>query len=287
MIPSSLGKAFILMPQFLRCGKFSLDLSRPLVMGVVNVTPDSFSDGGLFLDAKQAVAHARRLIGEGADILDIGGESTRPGAAPVTLEEERRRVLPVLEALVDSGVPVSVDTRKPQLMRDAVVTGAAMVNDVAALAAPGALEAVAKAPVAVCLMHMQGEPGSMQANPSYHDVVAEVREYLAGRVATAESAGIARDRMVVDPGFGFGKTLEHNLELLARLRELRLPGVALLAGLSRKAMLGKLTGREPHERVHASVAAALAAVQNGAHIVRVHDVAATRDALAVWNAVNK
>ena len=256
-------------------------------MGVVNVTPDSFSDGGLFLDAKQAIAHARRLIGEGADILDIGGESTRPGAAPVTLEEERRRVLPVLEALVESGVPVSVDTRKPQLMRDAVAAGAAMVNDVAALAAPGALEAVAKAPVAVCLMHMQGEPGTMQANPSYRDVMAEVRAYLAGRVAAAESAGIARGRIVVDPGFGFGKTLEHNLALLAGLRELRLPGVALLAGLSRKAMLGKLTGREPHERVHASVAAALAAVQNGAHIVRVHDVAATRDALAIWNAVNK
>jgi dihydropteroate synthase len=285
MIPSSLGKAFILMPQFLRCGKFTLDLARPLIMGVVNVTPDSFSDGGQFLDAKQAVAHARRLIGEGVDILDIGGESTRPGAAPVTLEEERRRVLPVLEALAESGVPVSVDTRKPQLMRDAVAAGAAMVNDVAALAAPGALEAVAKAPVAVCLMHMQGEPGTMQANPSYRDVVAEVRAYLAGRVAAAESAGIARDRIVVDPGFGFGKTLEHNLALLARLRELQLPGVALLAGLSRKAMLGKLTGREPHERVHASIAAALAAVQNGAHIVRVHDVAATRDALAVWRAV--
>jgi dihydropteroate synthase len=252
------------MSQVLRCGKFSLDLSRPLVMGVVNVTPDSFSDGGLFLDTQRAVAHARRLIGEGADLLDIGGESTRPGAAPVTLEEERRRVLPVLEALVESGVPVSVDTRKPQLMRDAVAAGAAMVNDVAALAAPGALEAVARAPVAVCLMHMQGEPGTMQANPSYREVVAEVRAYLAGRVAAAESAGIARDRIVVDPGFGFGKTLEHNLALLAGLRELRLPGVALLAGLSRKAMLGKLTGREPHERVHASVAAALTAVQNGA-----------------------
>ena len=254
-------------------------------MGVVNVTPDSFSDGGLFLDAKQAIPHARRLIEEGADILDIGGESTRPGAAPVTLEEERRRVLPVLEGLADCGVPVSVDTRKPQLMRDAIAAGAAMVNDVAALASPGALEAVAKAPVAVCLMHMQGEPGTMQANPSYRDVVAEVREYLAGRVAEAESAGIVRDRIVVDPGFGFGKTLEHNLELLRGLAQLRPPGVALLAGLSRKAMLGKLTGREPHERVHASVAAALAAVQNGAHIVRVHDVAATRDALAVWQAV--
>ena len=273
------------MPQVLRCGRFSLDLSRPLIMGVVNITPDSFSDGGHFADTARAVAHARRLVEEGADILDLGGESTRPGAAPVALGEERRRVLPVLEALATGGVPVSVDTRKPELMREAIAAGAAMVNDVTALSAPGALEAVAKAPVAVCLMHMQGEPGTMQANPGYQDVVREVRGYLAGRVAAAERAGIARDRIVVDPGFGFGKSLEHNLTLLASLREFRLPGVALLAGLSRKAMLGKLTGREPQERVHASVAAALLAVQNGAHIVRVHDVAATRDALAVWNAV--
>lgn len=274
------------MSRVLRCGKFALDLSRPLVMGVVNVTPDSFSDGGLFADASRAVAHARRLVEEGADILDIGGESTRPGAAPVSLDEERRRVLPVLEALAGGSVPVSVDTRKPALMREMIAAGAAMVNDVTALSAPGALEAVTGSAVAVCLMHMQGEPGTMQANPSYGDVVREVRGYLAGRVAAAEAAGIARDRIVVDPGFGFGKTLEHNLALLASLREFRLPGVALLAGLSRKAMLGRLTGREPLDRVHASVAAALLAVQDGAHIVRVHDVAATRDALAVWNAVN-
>jgi dihydropteroate synthase len=273
------------MSQILRCGKFSLDLSRPLVMGVVNITPDSFSDGGLHFDPKLAVAHARRLIGEGADILDIGGESTRPGAAPVSLEEERRRVLPVLEQLAAGNVPVSVDTRKPVLMREAIASGAAMVNDVTALSTPGALEAVAKSPAAVCLMHMQGEPGTMQANPSYRDVVAEVRDYLAGRVAAAEAAGIARERIVVDPGFGFGKTVEHNLSLLRALSEFRPLGGALLAGLSRKAMLGKLTGREPQERVHASVAAALVAVQNGAHIVRVHDVAATRDALAVWQAV--
>ena len=283
--PSSLGQAFILMSQVLRCGKFSLDLSRPLIMGVVNVTPDSFSDGGLHAEAKAAVAHARRLIDEGADILDIGGESTRPGAAPVTLDEERRRVLPLLESLAGGSVPISVDTRKPQLMREAVAAGAAMVNDVTALSAPGALDAVAKAPVAVCLMHMQGDPGTMQANPSYQDVVREVRSYLAGRVAAAEAAGIARDRIVVDPGFGFGKTVEHNLSLLRALAEFRTMGVALLAGLSRKAMLGRLTGREPLERVHASVAAALLAVQNGAQIVRVHDVAATRDALAVWTAV--
>jgi dihydropteroate synthase len=271
--------------QVLRCGKFSLDLSRPLIMGVVNVTPDSFSDGGRYADAKQAVAHARRLIEEGADLLDIGGESTRPGAAAVTLDEERRRVLPVLEALAGGAVPVSVDTRKPDLMREAIAAGAAMVNDVTALSAPGALEAVARTTVAVCLMHMQGDPGTMQVSPSYADVVREVRGYLVGRAAAAERAGIAPDRIVVDPGFGFGKTLEHNLALLASLRELRLPGVALMAGLSRKAMLGKLTGREPQDRVHASVAAALLAAQNGAQIVRVHDVAATRDALAVWNAV--
>ncbi len=282
--PSSLGQAFILMPQLLRCGRFSLDLSRPLIMGVVNITPDSFSDGGLFLDPKLAVAHALELVGEGADILDIGGESTRPGAAPVSLEEERRRVLPVRERLAGGNVPVSVDTRKPALMREAIAAGAAMVNDVTALSAPGALEAVAKSPAAVCLMHMQGEPGTMQANPSYRDVVGEVRDYLAGRVAAAEAAGIAHDRIVVDPGFGFGKTVEHNFSLLRSLSEFRPLAGALLAGLSRKAMLGKLTGREPQERVHASVAAALVAVQNGAHIVRVHDVAATRDALAVWNA---
>jgi dihydropteroate synthase len=270
---------------FLQCGPFKLALERPLVMGVVNVTPDSFSDGGLYVDAKQAVAHARRLVAEGADILDIGGESTRPGSATVALDEERQRVLPVLEALAGCGVPLSVDTRKPEFMLEAIDAGAAMVNDVTALTAPGALEAVAKAPVAVCLMHMQGDPRTMQESPSYQDVVREVRNYLAQRVAAAEQAGIARNRIVVDPGFGFGKTVEHNLELLRSLAEFRSLGVALLAGLSRKAMLGKLTGREPQERVHASVAAALLAVQNGAQIVRVHDVAATRDALAVLRAV--
>jgi dihydropteroate synthase len=270
---------------FLQCGPFRLSLERALVMGVVNVTPDSFSDGGLYLGAKQAVAHARRLVEEGADILDIGGESTRPGSAPVALAEERQRVLPVLEALAGCGVPLSVDTRKPEFMLEAIAAGAAMINDVTALAAPAALEAVARSPVAVCLMHMQGEPGTMQENPTYQDVVREVRDYLAQRVAAAERAGIARDRIVVDPGFGFGKTVEHNLALLRSLSELRSLGVALMAGLSRKAMLGRLTGREPRERVHASVAAALLAVQNGAQILRVHDVAATRDALAVWNAV--
>ena len=271
----------------LQCGRFKLSLERPLVMGVVNITPDSFSDGGMFADTAQAIAHAQRLIGEGADILDLGGESTRPGAAPVSLEVERRRVLPVLEAVASGGVPVAVDTRKPELMREAIAAGAAMINDVTALSGPGALAAVARAPVAVCLMHMQGDPATMQANPEYRDVVREVRDFLAQRVAVAEAAGIARNRIVVDPGFGFGKTVEHNLALLRSLREFTSLGGALLAGLSRKAMLGRLTGREPLERVHASVAAALLAIQNGAHIVRVHDVAATRDALAVWNAVQQ
>ncbi|HXF66866.1 MAG TPA: dihydropteroate synthase [Burkholderiales bacterium] len=270
---------------FLQCGRFRLSLGRPLIMGVVNVTPDSFSDGGLHFDAASAAAHARRLIEEGADIIDIGGESTRPGATPVALEEERRRVLPVLEALAGCGVPVSVDTRKPELMREAVAAGAAMVNDVTALRAPGALEAVARADCAVCLMHMRGEPRTMQHDPRYEDVVREVREFLAQRVAQAEAAGIARSRIAVDPGFGFGKTDAHNLALLRALGDLAPPGVALLAGLSRKSMLGRLTGREPQQRVFASVAAALIAVQNGAHIVRVHDVAATRDALSVWQAV--
>lgn len=270
---------------FLQCGPFKLSLERPLVMGVVNVTPDSFSDGGLYASAQQAVAHAQRLVEEGADILDIGGESTRPGSAPVALDEERQRVLPVLEALAGCGVPLSVDTRKPEFMLEAIAAGAAMINDVTALTAPDALTAVAKSPVAVCLMHMQGDPGTMQESPSYQDVVREVRDYLAQRVAAAEQAGIARDRIVVDPGFGFGKTVEHNLALLRSLAEFRSLGVALLAGLSRKAMLGTLIGRRPQERVHSSIAAALLAVQNGAQIVRVHDVAATRDALAVWQAV--
>jgi dihydropteroate synthase len=269
----------------LQCGRFKLSLERPLIMGVVNVTPDSFSDGGRHFDTGRAIEHSRRLIEEGADLLDIGGESTRPGAAPVDLAEERRRVFPVLKALAGGKVPVSVDTRKPELMREAIAEGADIVNDVGALSAPGALAAVAGSPAAVCLMHMRGEPGTMQANPGYRDVVREVRDYLSGRVVEAERAGIPRDRIVADPGFGFGKNLEHNLALLRSFPELGALGVALLAGLSRKAMLGKITGREVGDRVHASVAAALIAVQNGAHIVRVHDVAATRDALAVWQAV--
>jgi dihydropteroate synthase len=275
------------MSRIFRCGAFALDLARPLVMGVVNVTPDSFSDGGLFADADAAVARARELIAQGADIVDVGGESTRPGAAAVPLEEERRRVLPVVEALAGCGVPVSVDTRKPEIMREALAAGASMVNDVEALAAPGALEVVADSGAGVCLMHKKGDPRTMQLDPRYADVVREVKEYLAARVAACERAGIARSRIAVDPGFGFGKTFEHNLALLRALGEFRGLGAALAVGLSRKSMLGRITGREVGERLAASLAAALAAVARGADIVRVHDVAATRDALAVWQAVEE
>jgi dihydropteroate synthase len=254
-------------------------------MGVVNTTPDSFSDGGLFFGRDAAIAHARKLIEEGADILDIGGESTRPGAQAVSLEEERGRVLPVIEALADCGKPISVDTRKPEFMRQAIEAGASMVNDISALEGAGAMDVVSASGVAVCLMHKQGEPHTMQQNPHYANVVQEVREYLEQRVAAAEAAGIARDRMLIDPGFGFGKDFAHNLALLRGLRALLSIGVPVLAGLSRKAMLGRITGKPPAERVHASVAAALIAIEEGVSVIRVHDVAATRDALAVWRAV--
>jgi len=270
----------------LRCGSYHLSLERPLIMGVVNVTPDSFSDGGHFLRHEAAVAHARRLIDEGADLLDIGGESTRPGAPPVSLDEERRRVLPVLEALAGLGVPLSVDTQKPELMREAAAAGAAMVNDVNGFEAPGALDAVAGSGCAICIMHKQGTPQTMQQAPQYGDVVAEVAAYLRSRVEAAQAAGIARERIVVDPGFGFGKTLEHNLALLRGQAQL-VPGLPLLAGLSRKTMIGTLTGRAVGDRVFGSVAAALIAAQHGAAILRVHDVAATRDALVVWQAVRE
>jgi len=270
---------------FLKCGKFQLPLARPLIMGVVNVTPDSFSDGGKFFELKQSLAHAEALISEGADILDIGGESTRPGAAPVPLEEERRRVLPLLERLAGGATPISIDTHKPELMREAVAAGASMLNDVSGFRDPDALQAAAGSGAAICIMHMQGEPRTMQQNPLYGDVTAEVRDYLAARIRAAEAAGIARERIVIDPGFGFGKTMAHNLTLLRELRQFSGLRCALLAGLSRKAMLGTITGCDPAHRVHASTSAALIAVQNGAQIVRVHDVAATRDALAVWAAV--
>jgi dihydropteroate synthase len=270
----------------LRCGNLQLDLSRPLIMGIVNVTPDSFSDGGLYGAAASAVAHARKLIEEGADIIDIGGESTRPGAAPVSLEEERQRVLPVLDGLRDCPVPISVDTSKPELMRDAIDRGASMINDVNALRAPGAIEAAAASQAAVCFMHMQGTPATMQLDPHYDDVVAEVKTFLRERIDSAQAAGIGCERITIDPGFGFGKTKVHNLELFRRLSDLGDLGVPVLVGLSRKSVLGKLTGRETSDRIFASVASALLAVERGASIVRVHDVAATRDALAIHNAVN-
>ena len=273
------------MTEILRCGRFELPLERPLVMGVVNVTPDSFYDGGRYGTPQAAIVQARRLAEEGADLLDVGGESSRPGAAPVTAEEELARILPVLEGIADLEVPVSVDTTKPEVMRAALARGAAMINDITALAAPGALELVAASDAAVCLMHMQGSPRTMQAEPTYADVVAEVRDFLAARAAACVAAGIARDRIVVDPGFGFGKTVAHNLALLARLGEIAALGFPVLAGWSRKSSLGRITGRPADDRLAASVAAALLAVQRGARIVRVHDVAATRDALAVLAAV--
>jgi dihydropteroate synthase len=270
----------------LQCGRFRLSLERPLIMGVVNITPDSFSDGGRFLNPAAAVAHARRLIDEGADLIDLGAESSRPGAAAVvSAEEELRRLLPVLRGLRDAPVPVSVDTTKPEVMRAALAEGASVINDINALRAAGAIAAVAATDASVCLMHMQGTPGTMQQHPSYDNVVAEVKAFLSERVRAVRDAGIAAERIAIDPGFGFGKTLEHNLELLRHLREFTQLGAPVLAGWSRKSSLGRITGKPAADRLAASVAAALIAAQNGAGILRVHDVAATRDALAVLAAV--
>ncbi|MBK1691480.1 dihydropteroate synthase [Ectothiorhodospira mobilis] len=265
-----------------------VDLSRPRVMGILNVTPDSFSDGGHHADLDAAVERARAMVAEGADFIDIGGESTRPGADEVPVEEELRRVLPVIEALAgELPVPLSVDTSKPEVMRAACGAGAALINDVRALCAPGALEAAAACGIPVCLMHMQGAPRSMQADPRYDDVVAEVRAFLAERVAACRRVGIGHDRLLLDPGFGFGKTLSHNLTLLRHLEDLAVDGLPLLVGVSRKRMIGEMLGdgRPPEARVHGSVAAALWAAQRGAAILRVHDVAATRDALRVLKAL--
>ncbi|QQP96210.1 dihydropteroate synthase [Lysobacter enzymogenes] len=271
----------------LDCNGRALKLDRPRVMGIVNVTPDSFSDGGAHDTLEAAVAHGLRLAAEGADILDIGGESTRPGAAEVPVEEELRRTVPVIERLArETALPISIDTSKPEVMRAAVAAGAGLVNDVYGLRREGALDAAAALGVPVVLMHMQGEPRSMQHEPRYDDVVAEVHRFLAERIFAAEMAGIAKKRIVVDPGFGFGKTLQHNLTLLAGLERFGELGVPVLAGLSRKRSIGELTGREaPEQRVHGSVAAHLIAAQRGARLLRVHDVAATVDALKVWEAV--
>ena len=271
----------------LDCAGRLLVLDRPRVMGIVNVTPDSFSDGGAHASVEAAVAHALRLAEEGADVLDIGGESTRPGAAEVPVDEELARVIPVIERLAQAtSLPISIDTSKPAVMRAAVAAGAGMINDVYALRREGALDVAASLRVPVVLMHMQGEPRAMQDAPDYDDVVADVHRFLAERIFSAEMAGIDKKRIVVDPGFGFGKSTAHNLALLARFDRFADLGVPVLAGLSRKRTIGELTGRDvPAERVCGSVAAHLIAVQRGAMLVRVHDVAATVDALKVWNAV--
>lgn len=266
-----------------RTSRFDIDLSLPRVMGIVNVTPDSFSDGGQFANERDAIDHCERLLREGADLLDIGGESTRPGARAPSADEELARVLPVLRHALTLGVPVSVDTSEPRLMRAALELGADVINDVRALQRAGALDTVAAhASAGVCLMHMQGEPGTMQAAPRYDDPVLEVAAFLATRRDAALVAGIGFDRIALDPGIGFGKSVEHNLALLARQRELVSLGSPLMVGWSRKSTLGTITGRAADQRLHASVAAAVMAVERGARIVRVHDVAATVDALKVW-----
>ena len=271
----------------LNCGGRALRLDRPRIAGVINVTPDSFSDGGSFLDAGDAIAHGLKLAEEGADLLDVGGESTRPGAAEISAQDEIARVVPVIEALAKkTAIPIAIDTSKPEVMRAAVAAGAGFLHDVRAVRRDGALDAAAALKVPVCLMHMQGEPGTMQDAPHYEDVVSDVRRFLAERLFACEMSGIDKKRVVVDPGFGFGKTLEHNLALLRALDQFAALGVPLLVGLSRKGMIGTLTGRKrPADRAAGSAAAALLAVQKGAAIVRVHDVAVTRDALAVWEAV--
>ena len=269
----------------LDCAGRALRLDRPRIAGIVNVTPDSFSDGGHHLATGAAIAHGLRLAEEGADLIDVGGESTRPGAEPISIDDEIARVVPVIEALAkQTELPISIDTSKPEVMRAAAAAGAGMINDVYALRRDGALDAAAALKLPVCLMHMLGEPRTMQESPHYDDVVSDVRRFLAERIFACEMSGIDKKRIVADPGFGFGKTLEHNLALLRGLDQLAALGVPLMAGLSRKAMIGALTGQEdPAERAAGSAAAALIAVQKGAAIVRVHDVAITRDVLAVWH----
>jgi dihydropteroate synthase len=272
----------------LRCGPHTLDLSEPIVMGILNVTPDSFSDGGRFIDSSQALDHAQRLLEAGAGIIDVGGESTRPGAADVSEEEELRRVIPVIDALANRfSVPISVDTSKPAVMTAAVEAGATIINDVRALREPGALEAAARTDAAVCLMHMQGQPRSMQLEPHYDDVVAEVKAFLLERAAACEAAGIPRERIVLDPGIGFGKQLQHNLALLAHLPALVEPGLPLLVGVSRKSMFQALLGRRVEQRLAGGLAVATAAVLDGAAILRVHDVAETVDAVKVAVALKR
>ncbi len=273
----------------LDCGGCTLDLSHPCIMGVLNVTPDSFSDGGCFATLDAALRQGERLAEEGADLLDVGGESTRPGSTGVSVQEEIDRVVPLIEALTQRlDLPLSVDTSKPEVMRAAVAAGAGLINDVHALRRPGALAAAAELAVPVCLMHMRGTPASMQEAPLYADPVADVAAFLRERIAACEAAGIPRARLLLDPGFGFGKTLEHNLALLAGLGRLAELGLPLLVGLSRKSMIGALTGRDVDDRLAGSLAAAVVAVERGARLIRVHDVAPTRDAIRVaWAVIAK
>ena len=271
----------------LHCGGFRLPLDRPLIMGIVNLTPDSFSGDGLASDVDRAIRHARHQLDSGADILDIGAESSRPGAIPTPEDEELRRLLPVLREMVGWGVPVSVDTYKPAVMRAALAEGAAMINDISALRHPDAMAAVAASDCAVCLMHMRGEPGTMQNAPAYSDVVREVREFLGARVTAVRAVGIDDCRLVLDPGFGFGKSLQHNLALFRALTATGVEDLPMLVGVSRKSMLGAITGRSVDQRLAASIAAATLAALKGAKILRVHDVAETSDALAVLGAIEE
>ena len=271
----------------LHCGGFRLSLDRPLIMGIVNLTPDSFSGDGMGSDVDRAIRHARHQLDSGADILDIGAESSRPGAIPTPEDEELRRLLPVLREMVGWGVPVSVDTYKPAVMRAALAEGAAMINDISALRHPDAMAAVAGSDCAVCLMHMRGEPGTMQNAPAYSDVVREVREFLGARVAAVRAVGIDDCRLVLDPGFGFGKSLQHNLALFRALTATGVEDLPMLVGVSRKSMLGAITGRSVDQRLAASIAAATLAALKGAKILRVHDVAETSDALAVLGAIEE
>ena len=265
-----------------------LERGRPLVMGILNVTPDSFSDGGRFQALEFAVSRAEQMLADGVDIIDIGGESSRPGVAPVPLAEELRRVMPVLYALRDCGKPLSIDTYKPEVMREAIAADADMINDINAFRAPGAVQVVAEADCGLCIMHMQGAPQNMQSNPRYEDVTVEVAAFLRERATVLQEAGVARQRLCIDPGFGFGKTLAHNVTLLKSLGMLQDDvGLPLLAGMSRKSMIGGLTGKPVEGRLAGSLAAALAATAQGAQILRVHDVAETVDALAVWCAATQ
>jgi len=278
------------MQSFFQCGRYRFKLDGPeakvLVMGILNVTPDSFSDGGQYQSLEAAVSRAEQMIADGVDIIDIGGESSRPGAESLTVQEELRRVLPAVFALRDCGVPLSIDTVKPEVMYESLAAGADMINDIHALRTPGALSAVKGSDCGLCIMHMQNNPQTMQQRPQYDDAVQEVTQFLRDSVEQLSAAGIARARLCIDPGFGFGKTLEHNLALLRHCGQMqRELGLPLLAGMSRKSMIGQLTGKAVDQRLGGSVAAALAAVAQGAKIVRVHDVAATVDAITVWQAV--